>query len=335
MRNRVFGGIMIDADERLSFEDEDATARLLRTAGPRPEVPAERGARVRSAVYLQWQASTHRRAVRRGMLAVTALLAAAAGLVLVATLTRPREDAVAPVVEAVATVERVEGEARLAPQAIVRTGEWVETGATARLALRLSDGTSVRLDIGSRTRLLSSTRIELAYGALYLDTGGYSKGLEVRTPMGTVHDIGTQFEIRVRDSSLRLRVRTGVVEVRRGAQSIPARSGTELTLGAEGAVSRRLTAHGPEWEWAVNLVPPFEIEGRPLAAFLEHLSREHGWTLRYADGNLARDSSSIILHGSVHGLQPRDALGVALTTSGLFHRFRDGELLVSRTPIPH
>jgi hypothetical protein len=96
-------------------------------------------------------------------------------------------------------------------------------------------------------------------------------------------------------------------------------------------VSRKVSAHGPEWEWAVNLAPAFEIEGQPLAAFLEYLSREHGWTLRYADGALARDASSIVLHGSINGLQPRDALAVALTTSGLVYRFRDGDLLVSRT----
>jgi ferric-dicitrate binding protein FerR (iron transport regulator) len=322
---------MIDANERPPFEDEDATARLLRTAGPRPGIPAERAARVRSAVYLQWKSSARRRTVRRGMWAGAALLAMAAGFVLGVRLNRPREDFVAPVRETVATIERVEGEARLAPENNVRTGEWVETGATTRVALRLSDRTSVRLDTDSRARLLSSTVIELAFGALYLDTSGDSKGLEVRTPLGTVHDIGTQFEIRLRDASLRLRVRTGVAEVRRGDQSIPARSGTEVTLTGAGAVSRGVSTHGPEWEWASNLAPSFPIEGRPLAAFIEYLSREHGWTLRYADAELARDSRSIILHGSVDGLQPRDALAVALATSGLFHRLRDGQLLISRT----
>jgi len=322
---------MIDANGRPPFEDEDATARLLRTAGPRPGIPAERAARVRSAVYLQWKSGVRGRTVRRGMLAGAALLAIAAVLVMAVRLTGLREEVVAPVRATVATVDRVEGEATLAPEENVRTGEWVETGATTRVALRLSDGTSVRLDTGSRTRLLSSTVIELAYGALYLDTGGDSKGFEVRTPLGTVHDIGTQFEIRLRGASLRLRVRTGVAEVRRGPQSIPARPGTEVTLTAGGAASRSVAAHGPDWEWAVNLAPSFEIEGRTLAAFLEYLSRERGWTLRYADAALARDSSGIILHGSVDGLQPRDALAVALATSGLFHRFRDGELLISRT----
>src|SRR5262249_34172922 len=154
----------------------------------------------------------------------------------------PRPDSGAPMGETVATVERVEGEARrfprtpgdrtvparLSPDDRLRTGEWVETGAAARAALRLSDGTSARLDTGSRARPLSATVIELAYGALYLDTGRDAKGLEVRTPLGTVHDIGTQFEVRLRDASLRVRVRTGIVELRRGDQSIPARPGTEL-----------------------------------------------------------------------------------------------------------
>jgi ferric-dicitrate binding protein FerR (iron transport regulator) len=265
------------------------------------------------------------------MLAGAALLAIAAGLVVTVRITRLREDVVAPVHETVAMIERVEGEARLAPEDNVRTGEWVETGATTRVALRLSGGISLRVNTGSRTRLLSSSVIELAYGALYLDTGADSKGLEVRTPLGTVRDIGTQFEIRLRDASLRLRVRTGVAEVRRGVQSIPARPGTEVTLTADGAASTSVATHGPDWEWAVHLAPSFEIEGRPLAAFLEYLSREHGWTLRYADAALARDSTSIILHGSVDRLQPRDALAVALATSGLFHHFRDGELLISRT----
>ena len=342
---------MSDANERPPFhsrEDEDATARLLRTAGPRPEAPADRAARVRSAVHRHWQAKTRRRAVRRRMLVPAALLATAAALVLAVRLTTPRQDVVAPVGETVASVERVEGEARrfprtpgagtvparLSPEDSLRAGEWVETGAAARAALRLSDGTSTRLDSGSRARLLSATVIELAYGALYIDTGRDAKGLEVRTPLGTLHDIGTQFEVRLRDSSLRLRVRTGVVELRRGDQSIPARPGTELTLAAAGAVSTTVPTYGPEWEWAVSLAPAFAIEGRPLAAFLEHLSREHGWALRYADAALAREASGIILHGSVNGLRPREALAVALSTSGLAHHFRGGELLVSRTANP-
>jgi hypothetical protein len=54
----------------------------------------------------------------------------------------------------------------------------------------------------------------------------------------------------------------------------------------------------------------------------------------YADATLARDVSGIILHGSIEGLSPRDALDVALRTSGLVHRLRDGELLVLKPSSP-
>jgi hypothetical protein len=118
--------------------------------------------------------------------------------------------------------------------------------------------------------------------------------------------------------------------MRSGDRTLSARPGTELTLTGGAAETRTIAPFGPEWQWTADLAPPFAIEGRPVSAFLEHLSREQGWTLRYADAQLARDASGIILHGSVDGLEPQDALAVALRTSGLTHRLQEGELVVSR-----
>ena len=117
-------------------------------------------------------------------------------------------------------------------------GEWIETAADARVALRLGDGTSVRIDRGSRARLLAPTVIELASGAVYLDTGRDSTDLEVRTAFGTAHDIGTQFEVRLDLAAVRVRVRSGIVELRRSGESVSARAGTELTMSAGAAVQR-------------------------------------------------------------------------------------------------
>jgi hypothetical protein len=73
-----------------------------------------------------------------------------------------------------------------------------------------------------------------------------------------------------------------------------------------------------------------EIEGLTLAVYLERLARERGWELHYADPALADDASSIILHGSVNGLPPREALDIAINTSGLRHRLENGRLMVLR-----
>jgi len=325
-------------------QDDDLTAHLLRLAGPRRDVPADRAARVRDAVRLQWHAGRRRRAIRRRTFAVTTLLVTAAAIALFVKSREAGDHTATPSGITVATVERIEGNLRpgtpLSPGNQVRTDEWVETDAAVRAALRLGDGSSLRLDTSSRARLLAPTVIELSRGALYLDTGADSSqstttpGFEVRTPLGTAYDIGTQFEVRLEESSVRIRVRTGLVELRRGERSIAARPGTELNATTGDVVARTVPAFGPEWDWAAKLAPAFEIEGRSVSGFLEYLSREHGWTLRYADAGLAREASGIILHGSVAGLEPREALAVALATSGLQHRFRNGELVVFRTANP-
>ena len=314
-------------------DEEETTARLLRLAGPRPDAPPDRAARVRHAVHHEWRLETRRRTVRRRVLTGVVVLAAAAAVVMVVRVRTPRAG-VSPA-EALASIEQVVDPAGPSGQLIrgsaVRPGEWVETGG-ARAALRLSNGASMRLDSGARARLLSPTIIELSRGAVYLDTGTNATGFEVRTPLGVAHDIGTQFEVRVTDSALRVRVRTGLVELRSGDVALSARPGTEVTLASGDIVTRPFAAFGPEWEWAVRLAPVLETEGRPLSVFLEHVCREQGWTLRYVDGQLAREASGIVLSGSLGGLAPQDAVAAAVRASGLSYGLERGELLVMRAP---
>jgi ferric-dicitrate binding protein FerR (iron transport regulator) len=270
------------------------------------------------------------------------VLATAAALILIAGRVIVHQPTRATPGEIVGRVERIEGTPRrvsdgtsaaagsLFPEDYVRAGEWMETGADARVSVRFSDGTSVRVDRGSRLRPLSSSVIELSSGAVYVDVERAATGFEVRTPVAVARDVGTQFEVRLLDGGLRLRVRTGVVELTDGTRSVSGRAGTEVALSATGAVSRPYAASGPDWEWAASLSDPVQIEGLTLSVFLERIARERGWTLRYSDPALAREASGIILHGSVSGLSTHDALEVAVTTSGVRHRLENGELLLFR-----
>ena len=322
--------------------DEETTARLLRLGGMRAEVPSDREGRVRHAFLDECRAAARARVVRRRTATIAGMLSLAAAVVVAVRVWSPRE-MTPPVRAIVATVERLEGSgglvsgqsasrppARLGPADTMRAGDQIETGGTGRVGLRLSEGVSLRFDHGSRARLVSARAIELGAGAVYVDSGPQSPELEVHTSFGIVRDIGTQFEVRLGEASLRVRVRSGVVEVRRADDVSSARPGTELTLGPAGATSRDVPPYGPEWAWAAGVGPAFEIEGRQLGAFLDHLCREQGWRLAYADPKLALEASGIILHGSTEGLQPIDALAVVLATTGLTHRVTDGELVVAR-----
>jgi hypothetical protein len=271
----------------------------------------------------------YRRVVMAGALGLAAALVLVAGQPFFTT---------SPPAEPVATIEHIDGADPAGSRGrIVHTGEWIDTGSHTRTNLRFTDGTSVRLDTASRVFIISSSVIELAAGAVYVDSGQPHSRFEIRTAFATAHDIGTQFELRLIDDRLRLRVRTGVVELRDRARLIAARPGTEITWSAVGAVSRPIEVHGPEWDWTSRAAAPAEMEGETLARFLDHVAREQGWTVAYADSSIARDAQAIVLHGSVLGLTAEQAIEVAIVSSGLQHQLESGALHVFReTPLgPH
>ncbi len=341
---------MNDRPVHTDARDDEEAVRLLRIAGARGSVPDARTARVREAVHARWQVVNRRRTIRTRVRWTAGTIPAAVVVLLVGSRgvlerTSTLEDQVV-----VAAVERLDGTPKLltsvtndnaralGPRDDVRTGERVQTDARARVALRFADGTSVRLDRDSRVQILSAGAIELLSGAVYIDTGRTSGRFEVRTAVAIARDIGTQFEVRLVPNettsglALRVRVRTGVVELEHEGRFASGRAGTEVTFSAAGTISRPMPAYGPAWEWAVSLAPPLDIEGQTLSAFLGRFAHEHGWELRYIDAALAREASEIVLHGSVAGLPPADAAQVAITTSGLRGRLDNGELVVMRGP---
>lgn len=322
------------------IDEEDVTAQLLRLAGAPPDPPADRAERVRQTVHREWRADRRRRTIRRSAAAVIATLAVAASLTIVLRTTPPRFTTARPPERAIAAGERILGQPLVRRQrgesqplsvaTPVYAGDVIETDRASRASLRASDGSSVRIDQESRVRLTAPAVIELVAGAAYVATSDGSRGFEVRTPIGAVRDVGTQFEVRLIDSTLLLRVRTGRVEIRRGASVTAAGGGTEATVTTSGIAIRQVPPYGSEWAWTTALAPSFAIEGRPLRAFLEHTAAEEGWILRYADPAVAEAAGRITLHGLVDGLRAEEALSVALATSGLRSRLRAGELFVSR-----
>jgi ferric-dicitrate binding protein FerR (iron transport regulator) len=295
---------------------------------------------VKEAVLAEVRVVARHRRVRRRVLAGIATLGAAAAVVLAVRLRAPADQSPA-ILQPLGTIERLEGSVRrvstsrvgapppfLSPADVLSAGDAFETGEGGRLSMRLSQGASLRFDRGSRARLISSRRVQLDAGAMYFDDDRELEGLEIQTPLGVVKDIGTQFEVRLTADFLRVRVRSGVVEVREKGDVVVAHAGTELTIGPSGRSTRSVLPYGPEWDWATTLAAPYDTNGQRLSRFLEHLSREHGWTLSYVSDALERQAGAIVLHGSLGHLQATDALDAALSASGLTYRLDRGRLVV-------
>lgn len=319
--------------------------RLIRGAGARPAPPAERLDRIRSAARDEWRRATARPASPAHALGrLLPVAVAAVLLIVVALVLRSSRDGAPvppPASPKVATVELVRGGGTaLAVGTELAAGAELETGsgaAEARIALRLAGGGSLRLDAGSRARLVSGREIELQRGALYFDSDGAAAGappVEVVTPLGRVREIGTRFEVRLDSgagSGLDVSVRDGRVVLAEDSTEHEIARGEALRLAADGTTERRsIDPRGRAWDWTLDLAAAPAIEGRSLAEFLAWLERETGWEIRFEDAGLAESAAGIGLHGSVAGLAPLEAAEVVLAGAGLELRLEERTLRIGR-----
>jgi len=320
--------------ELRSTSSLDLIERLLRLAGPRPPVSEETTKRVKAVVQARWRQQV--RAGQRARLKRLSLaaLAAAAAVILsfrLGSLLRESNTTAPP---QVARVERLTGPLRPVESdgRLLRVGDELPAGAEVqtslegRAALRLGE-IALRVDVDTRLRLVSERVVRLEKGAVYVDTGDGTTGMMVETERGIVRDIGTRFEARFREGRLTVRVREGAVKLDTpGSQPVPA--GFALTVDASRSELRPAPLHGPSWAWIWRTVPPFDIEGRTLGDFLKWIRRETGWTVRWSDPSLEKRSVKVVLHGSIDGLSPQEAVAAVLPTCGLDHRLEDGTLWV-------
>jgi len=166
-----------------------------------------------------------------------------------------------------------------------------------------------------------------------VDSGGAKGGaVAVRTPAGVVRDVGTRFEVRLGVEGLQVTVREGIASLRLGEDDLPIDAGTRLTAGARGEISRgAVSPHAADWDWVLEIAPPFPLEGQTLGAFLAWVSRETGWEIRFADAATGQERASTVLHGSLEGMRPDEAPAAILPTCGLTSR-REGGVLVIESP---
>jgi hypothetical protein len=324
----------------MTMDDENRTFRLLRLAGPRPRVPESEVAPLREEAREVFRRQARKAAVRRrlGWTALGSGLAAAVLLLVLGPFWQREPDPPLPI----ARIERRTGEVMVSGSGALLPGTVVTTADGGRIAVRLAAGASVRIDGNSSVRFDSGRTLTLERGALYADAGppgvssGGHEGIEIATAFGSVHDIGTQFEVRLLPEGLRVRVREGKVQV--DAHRLrEAEAGSELLIHADGSSeSADVSVYGPGWDWVQRTAPPFEIENASLADFLRWVSRETGlrWRLAEPDDHPEQGPEQVTLHGSIEGLTAEEALSVVLPGCGYRHRIVEGEIRLDRAVLP-
>jgi hypothetical protein len=199
-------------------------------------------------------------------------------------------------------------------------GESLKTGPGGRASLLLVSGVSARLDGDTRIKLKGTERLKIKRGALYVDTSraaAGAAGFEVVTKAGSVRHFGTQCELRLTGSRVSLRVREGRVEWRNGkGASTGGAAGEQLVIGQDGVVRRGAAqGFGASWDWVAAAAPAIDIDGLTLAAVLNWAGGELGRDIVFTDDGIESEADRIIVHGSIGGLTPMEALEVVLATT--------------------
>jgi len=318
---------MTDHGKPRDENSEVEVGRILGDVGARSQPPREMFDDVRAAVEAEWRSVVEQRTSQRRRWLWPAAAGIAAAAVLVSLLLERTGSPPA----LVATVSRVTGAAEiragsgdwrvLASGASLHEGDELQTSGGSRLALELADGLSVRMDHDSRLALNDEQHATLGLGAVYVDSGlegaAAHAPLEIRTAQGTVSHLGTQYEARLDPDRLVVSVREGRVSVEHGSDRIQGAAGERLIIGPAGMERTTIEARGGDWAWAGEIVPSYAIEGRSLQDFLAWAARETGRSIDYRSADMRDAAGRLVLHGSIDGLTPEQALEAVLATTEL------------------
>ena len=325
-------------------EHDNQIAQLLKLAGRRPLPDSKRMQQARDAARTEWRRTVVSRR-RRRRISLFSVAAGAAATVAAAALlwfggTRPviEAPAVASAQRLIGVIHVVDASDRVVDRSLttggrLRAGDRVELSAASRAAFALDTATSVRLAGDTRVRFAAADRLALERGTLYLDArpaAAAAVAVVIETPFGRVRHVGTQFELRLDATSLDVRVREGQAVVDRAGERFTTAVGEALRIRGDGTTERRsIETSGPDWDWITTIAPPFTLEGATVPALLEWVSREQGWQWAFEDAAARRLAERAVLHGSIEGLTPEEALAAALPVAGLTARRQGTRLIVA------
>ncbi|HEY7753662.1 MAG TPA: FecR family protein [Steroidobacteraceae bacterium] len=321
------------------MQDHDIE-KVLKAAGPRERPPVEIERAMRENLRQEWRsvvAERHGRQRRVALALAAGVMATAIGAWLVVPNFTAPAQAVGTVALTTGGLHAKSGRfgswERAVPGAPVMTGQTLATEPTGRGAITLAGGISARLDQATRIGVAAADRLVIERGAVYVDAGADAAAaapLEIVTAAGSVRHVGTQYEVRVLEGGVRVRVREGTVEWRTGSgPATSGRAGEQLTISDSRIERGRVEPHDQAWDWVAAAAPGIDVEGMSLTGFLDWAARELGRRVEFTTPEVAREAAAVVLHGSVAGLSPPEALQAVLATTRMQASLTDGLIVVA------
>ena len=322
---------------------DGALEALLKEAGPRPLPAADTISTARDAVRQEWQSVVARRRRRSKLLGFAAAASVLIALFLVYDGMGPAE---VPALR-VADIERSFGSIYLLGEQSelqerndllsVVTGQTVVTGRQSGIGFAMFDGTSLRVDAGTRIEFVGPQTVFLHNGRVYIDAGtvqGDAPGLRIESAHGSVTHLGTQYIASVDSRELAVSVREGKVSVDGNFHDATVLPGQQISLrGSRRPARVNVPLSGEHWQWVEAMSPRADFEGRSVYELLQWVSRETGLELNWESPGAKQYALDATLRGTGAAIDtaPTNALRFWMKGLDLDWRIEGGMIYIRET----
>ncbi|EAQ97029.2 FecR family protein [Congregibacter litoralis] len=195
----------------------------------------------------------------------------------------------------------------------------------------------VRINENTNVKIMTDELV-LLEGEIYisddLDSSfqSNSQSIFLRTPHGSIRDIGTQFLVRASAERTEATVRNGKIRVDDGESEVEisarSREARQATLGASSTIEIiSADARGSQWDWIYNAREGFAIDGRSALELLEWAAKEMGASLEFLSAAAERRAEFSILRGNVIVTNPQNTIDVVLESSELRAKLSENGVL--------
>lgn len=218
------------------------------------------------------------------------------------------------------------------------TGHMVVTPSDALVTLKLADTTVLQLGPSTQVTIQGESDVWLHYGKIYVDSSGTDQSILIRTPLGEIRDIGTQFEVSLDENSLELAMREGTAELQladnTSAPVVAASRNLEsdlILVEAGGLVTRGvLSPSANRWGWTRQGTPDHPAGEHTLASIVKWAARHTGREIAYdSPMTLLQTKSERVVWPTIKLVTAESQLAELIETSNFELSFSDTKISVS------
>jgi hypothetical protein len=323
----------------MSDIERDSLEQLLKQAAPRPVPAPGDEATARAAVREEWRQVTSARRSRRRVVqyavAATVLLGVFGVLNVLRT---PPVDIVrvASIEKSIGSVFVLGDQAELLEvndEMQVFSGQTIVTRDDAGLALAWGNGGSLRVGANTRIDFVDEESVFLVAGRAYFDSMpeavvADTTAFTLRTELGDVYHVGTQYMGEIVDDTLIVSVREGEVFVDGKFHESRISSGYRVSMaGRQQPSVANVSRSGEAWEWVHNAMPPRNFDGKTAYEFVVWISREMGLEFEFTESAEAT-AQNAFLSGTIR-TEPAKALRAWLASADLDWRIDEGVIYIT------